>query len=153
MAIDYATYEISSTLESLKNEESYVASAFENSYKYNDLRGLALRFQDLLLMEKGTNPAAIDMGCAIRTYLFEYVDDITLEQMNALVSEQQKKYLPSDAIKSLEFVRSPREDETNKLYLFVHLNKYDEDYKVKYFAIGLASNSSKTSKVLSGLYI
>lgn len=153
MATDYATYEINSTLESLKNEESYVASAFEDSYKYNDLRGLALKLQDLLLMEKGTNPAAMDMGCAIRTYLFEHVDDITLGEMNAMVSSQQRKYLPSDVIKSLEFIRSPREDEPNKLYLFVHLNEYDEQYKTKYFAVGLASSSSTTSKVFSELYI
>lgn len=153
MATDYGAMNITPELESLKNEESYLASAFNNSYKFNGVKGLALKLQDLILMEPGTNPSALDMGCNIRSFLFEFLDDASLTMMNNLVTEQQRRFLPSDLIRSMNFIKSPKVDEPNTLYLFVHLNSEDDGYIPKYFAIGFSSNAKNNIKVDSQVYL
>lgn len=151
MAIDYNSFSVEN--EATKNEETFFASAFTNSFKYTDLQALALKIQELLLMEKGTNPAAIEMGVGIKDYLFDFLDETTLSQLTQEVNYQQQKFIPTNLIKRFEFYKNDLDaGGRNKLYIFVHLNNYT-NYAVEYFAIDITVNSTNKTKVISNIYL
>lgn len=151
--VDYADYEIDAAAESEKNEVTFFLSAFADTAYYTDLQAFAVKLRDLILMEAGTNPAAIDMGVGIRNYLFEFLDDETLQYLNQAVNEQQRKYLPSELIKRIEFNVNGNNDDRNKLYIFVYVNNDDQQYSSNYFAIGIGTDASKSSELVSQIYI
>lgn len=155
MANDYSKYEIDPYKESLKNEETFIPSAFIDTHKYNGVKALAMKLQELILMEKGTNPAALGMGVGLRNYLFEFIDDQTLTELNNEVKSQQEKYVPTDLIKSMEFVRNDKGDirDRGTLYLFVHLNSHDPEYTNSYFTIGVAKTNKRESSIISQIYM
>lgn len=153
MATDYAAYSVSPEAESQKHEITFMMSAFNDTVKYTDIQAYALKLQELILMEAGTNPAAVGMGIGIRNYLFEFLDSITLENLAKITLEQQRKYLPSTLVKDIEYRSSGLKGERNMVHIFVYLNEYDENYSNNYFAIGVGIDASKTSKVLSQIYM
>jgi len=147
MPIDYAEYEVDIQAEALKEEVTFQPSQFKNTAAHKELSALAFKLQDLLLMETGTNPAAVDMGVGIRNYLSEPQDDVTLETLNRLIQYQQQTYLPTPLIRSLQFRRDPTV--ANKIYLFVQINNENDDYIRDFFAIGLSSDAQRQTKTLS----
>ena len=149
--IDYADYELDPQKEASKEEITFEASPFKTTATYKDLSALAFKLQDLLLMESGTNPAAVDMGVGIRNYLQEPQDDITLEGLNRLIQYQQQTYLPTPLVKSLQFRRDP--NILNKIYLFVQINNDNDEYIRDFFAIGLSSDGQRQTKTLSEVLI
>lgn len=147
MTNDYSQYEVNPQDEAVKEEVTFEPSQFKNTAAHKSLSALAFKLQDLLLMEAGTNPAAVDMGVGIRNYLQEPQDDVTLENLNRIIQYQQQTYLPSSLIKSLQFRRDPVV--LNKIYLFVQINNENGDYIRDFFAIGLSSDAQRQTKTLS----
>lgn len=151
MSTDYNSFDVLN--EALKNEETFFPSAFTNSFKYTDLQALALKIQDLLLMEKGTNPSAMAMGVGIKNYLFEFLDDATIAILTEEITYQQQTFIPNNLIRNFQFFRNNLENsERNKLYLFIYLNKNDE-YEEEYFAIDVSINNDSSNTINSDIYI
>ena len=151
MSFNYDTFDVAN--EAIKQEETFILSAFNDSYKYTELQALSIKLRELILMEKGTNPAALGMGVGIRNYLFEFMDDTSLYQLTEEVTAQQRLYLPSSLIKSFKFVRNKKGDpDRNKLFLFIYLNK-TPDNTLDYFALSLKPSTFNTSTVGSDIYM
>lgn len=153
MPTDFAEYATNIQTESRKGEITFSPSLFANTQIFTDLQGFALKLQDLILMEPGTNPNAITMGIGIRNYLFEFIDDETLSVLNREVNEQQQKFLPSDLVKSIEFYRNPNNASDNMLQVFIFINNIDGNYVNNYFAIGISKSTNKNTSLLSQVYI
>ncbi|BDH16483.1 MAG: hypothetical protein [Bacteriophage sp.] len=154
MATDYSDYKVDPNKESIKNEETFIPSAFIDSHKFTGVQALALKMQELILMEKGTNPAALGMGVGIRNYLFELADGETISTLVSEITSQQQTYLPTNLIKRVEVIRTDRPTERNNIFIFIHLNTIDENYTNNYFAIGLTDKVSKNENtILSEIYL
>jgi hypothetical protein len=154
MVTDYSEYKINSNEESIKNEETFIPSAFIDSHKFTGVQALALKMQELILMEKGTNPAALGMGVGIRNYLFELADEETISALVSEITSQQQTFLPTNLIKRVEIIRTDRPTERNNIFIFIHLNNIDENYTNNYFAIGLTDKVSKNENtILSEIYL
>mgnify|MGYP003595762071 CR=1 FL=1 len=104
-------------------------------------------------MSPGTTPDAIDMGVDVRNYVMEFMDAATLNELNQKANEQVRKYLPTSAIKSVEFLKSEVPTDVNKLYVLVYLNKTFEEFLQTYFAIGFSNNSGIKSVTTSTIYL
>ena len=153
MPNDYSDYDVNPVSESVKQEMIFKLTAFKTTGKYTSFQAFAVKLQDLLLMEPGTQPDAIGMGCGIKNYLMELLDENTIAEMNALVERQIKTYLPNDVVKKVEFIKNGREGDRNKVYLFIYVNKEDEAFTANYFAIGFGNDASKTRETVSSIYM
>lgn len=154
MAIDILTLKVVPSDEAVKKEVVFKLNAFKTTDSFSDYAALAMKIKDLLLMEPGTHPGAVDMGVGIRNYLMEIADSTTIQALTSDTETQIRKFIPTTAIKRVEYMINLQESDRNKLYLIVHINKEDSG-ETGYFGIGISksSNTLKTSDVLVDLYL
>ena len=75
-------------------EVTFVEDAYGKSHLIEGLPALAKRVQTLMISEPGSIPNAPNAGAGIGAFLHEFSDSITLEQVDYIVSEQLKLFLP-----------------------------------------------------------
>lgn len=138
--------------EAIKSEQTLEINAFGTTNAFSDYYALALRVQQLFLMEPGTNPAAVEMGIGIKNYLMEIADTQTLDEIYAVSKYQLSRYLPTEEIRDITVESILDASNIRKLYVKVYLNKTDEDFKAGMFAIGIHLDSLK-STVSSNIYV
>lgn len=141
--------------EAIRDEHTFDETAFLTSHIHKDLIAFAKRIQALLLMEKGTNPAAVDMGVGIRKYLMEFQDRATINEMRKEIDSQIDKYLPNDIISNIEVKINPRQGETGMVYILFEIHKGNRyDITNPYFAIQYNGNEIlQSTKVISQLLL
>jgi len=138
--------------EALKTEQSLEISAFGTTTVSNSYTALALRVQQLFLLEPGTNPAAITMGIGIRNYLMELADKQTLDEIYNNAKSQLDKFLPSDEIRDISVEAQLDASNIRTLIIKVFLHKTNDEFKSGIFAVTFSSNNTN-SKVYSQIYI
>jgi hypothetical protein len=139
--------------EALKDEISFTMNAFNVTQAYTDYIGLALRLRDLLLMERGTNPAAPSMGVGIRNYLMEIADSQTLADLKEAIQSQIDIWLPTDQIVDFSLTPNPLITDRNKVAIIFQLKNTDGAYDMNNaFAItvdqGVTRSGSLVSQIL-----
>lgn len=153
MANDYSDYDVKPEDEAVKDELVFKLTAFKTTGKFTGLQALAIKIQDLLLMEPGTHPDALGMGVGLRNSLMDLLDSTTIDELNLRTERQIATYLPNNMVKRVEFIKNGKESDRNKLYVFIHLNKDDENFANNYFAIGFGNDSSKSRETVSSVYM
>lgn len=58
-----------------------------------ELVALAQTIQNLIIIEKGTMPNDPDFGVGLGSYIFEFMDSTTLNEMRISIEEQISKYI------------------------------------------------------------
>jgi hypothetical protein len=153
MANDYANYPVDPTAEAGKQELIFKLTAFKTTGKYTDYQAFAIKLQELLLMEPGTHPDALGMGVGIRNSLMDLLDSATIDDLTRRTEQQIATYLPNNMLKKIEFIKNGKEGDRNQLYLFVHINKEDENFANNFFAIGFGNDGSKTRETISSIHM
>lgn len=153
MANDYSDYDVKPEDEAVKDELLFKLTAFKTTGKFTGLQALAIKIQDLLLMEPGTHPDALGMGVGLRNSLMDLLDSTTIDELNLRTERQIATYIPNNMVKRVEFIKNGKDNDRNKLYVFIHLNKDDENFANNYFAIGFGNDSSKSRETVSSVYM
>jgi len=84
-------------------------NSFRQSAYETGVRAIALRAQNLLLMEKGTYPDAMDMGVGIGMYLFESITEDLVILLQSEISGQLREYLPDILVDEVRVERAEEE--------------------------------------------
>jgi hypothetical protein len=140
--------------EALKDEISFTMNAFNQTQTYSDYIALAFRLRDLLLMERGTNPAAPSMGVGIRNYLMEIADSITLSDLKQAIQSQIDIWLPTDQIVDFTLTPNPQITDRNKVAIIFQLKNTNTQFNSSNaFAITVDGNVTRSGSLVSQIYI
>jgi len=114
---------MNSKREELKTEYELSVNNFGNTKGYEDLFALARELQTLILMKPGSYPSHPEMGVGIQDYQFEYLDNITLSEINSTINSQAFKYIKSDYIGRIKVEKVPNklESKVNSIGVLVNL--------------------------------
>lgn len=134
-------------------EDSFSIDEFNNGKRWKDNFSIAFKVKNLILMEKGTNPAAIDMGVGLRNYLFELLTDETIDEIREEITNQIKDYIPNNRLKEV-LVESGNDRLTlgkNSLFIllkFGELQKEDPEVIALKFENDIYDKSKLVSQIL-----
>lgn len=145
--------EIDPTKESLKNEVLFRLNSFKTTAFYTGLEALAIKIRDLVLMEKNTNPANISMGIGIRNYLMDLASEELLEDLANATLNQINKFIPTDKVKDVEYRYINNDVERNALYLFIYLNKTNDEFEADRVAIRFSGGTIQSTEISTQIYL
>jgi phage baseplate assembly protein W len=101
-----------------------------------DKEALAQCIQNIIFMEKGTDPNQPELGVGIENYLFEKATEETLENLKLDIIKQVEQFIPN----------------MNKVDVEVETKKTDK-YVSLLIAISIATNSSFQDETLVALVV
>lgn len=137
----------------LSREATFLVSAYRTSHSIEDVTALAKRVQTLLIAEPGSFPSNVAMGVGIGTYLHEFADQITLDEINTKVKTQIDKYLPGAPIRRTEvkFITDPTTG-TSGLAIFFELTTGTTVDKNSFALVFKRRSEGGSGTVLSDFY-
>lgn len=118
------------------------------------LEALAQTVQNIILIEPGTYPNQPDLGVGISRYMFEILDDATINDIQDRINEQVEMFIPHPSIK-IGIVVNKVSNKTNN----TRINTVAIDITLENFinntlieATFLIASNRKTKKLVSKLY-
>jgi len=139
--------------ECLKNEFFLSIDDFGNVSSYDGLPALARLIQRLIIMQPMSYPDEPDMGVGIANYEFEFMDKLTLSEIEEKIKTQIDKYIPNSNINSI-LVEGIVDEKTNQksiigVLINLSTNKnYNSDSMILTF-----DKVGKRGKIESKIYI
>jgi len=130
----------------LKNEIILGVNQFKQVTMQNDLLGLALNIQTLLVTPPNTYPSDPDFGVGISSYKFEYARQEDLNEISTKIKDQQAKYIPSNMIRDIkvEFLKH-KDIGFYSLGIMILMSNNDS-------AIIVVDQNGKNGKIFSKIY-
>ena len=125
---------------------------FGRSAHLTGIQAIASRVRNLLLMEKGENVKNYQMGVGLAQYLFEPLNDSTINTLRIEVSEQIREYLPDVQLEGVNVVQGSNKEverSWNSLNITLNLKKIVEGTKQIIFTF----QNSEDSKVKSDIFV
>jgi hypothetical protein len=118
----------------IKKEPQFNLNWFNESDTKIGLQALAYRILNLIFQEKGTITNCYDMGIGIETYLFEFLTNDLISELNMLITTQISNYLPDVDLISVDVSEgNPDVISTNKsISIKIELDIDNEIYEVLY---------------------
>jgi phage baseplate assembly protein W len=135
-----------------KDELLLERNVYNTGASRTDLEALAQTLQNLLIIEPGTYPNQPELGVGIQNYEFEFLDDITLNELKSNIDKQITKFLPNNFY--VEFDVSTVTNELNKQVLVITFNvTADATLKQTSEITMLFANNKDTNKIISKIII
>jgi len=109
-------------IELFKIEHKLEVNNFKTSAHLTNLHALATLVQTLIIMEPKSYPNQPEMGVGIKNYQFEYLDDVTINEIKYKILDQLDKFLPNTIIEDVIVQKlKSRNDLKNTLGIMITL--------------------------------
>ena len=135
--------------ECMKNECFLTIDDFGKVATYGELPALARLIQRLFIMQPMSYPDDPDMGIGIANYEFEFMDKITLSEINERARNQINRYIPNSKIGNIlvEVIDSDKGGQKNTIGVLINLVNSKDNMVLTFEKVG------KTGKIISKVYI
>lgn len=137
----------------LTTENTLWVDDFSKAKEVDELTAVAIRLNNLILMDQGTMPNDPKMGVGIRKYKFEYANTETIYKLRNDILEQMETYLPIDRTYNIDvFIEIDQDSLDSKKVIYV---KFDITYKEninKTFIIAY-KNSENSGRLIAEIRI
>lgn len=143
---------IDTSKEGLKDEFLLSINDFGTTDSYNKLIGLAKLIQTLFLLKPGTYPNHPNMGIGIDNYKFEYLDQITLSEIQSNAVDQISKYINCEEVRDIKITGEVNKLNGKKNTINVKVYLTNSVDNVTDFILSFEQSINK-GKVISKLYI
>jgi len=100
-----------------KDELLLTKDDFNQPKTIKNLEALAQTIQNLMFIEKGTFPNQPLMGIGIENYEFEFIDSITLMDLQDNINNQIKTYIPTDEYISCKVSTITNSEKKNVVFI------------------------------------
>ena len=138
--------------ECLKQEFILNLDNYGKVMSVNGLYSLARLIQTLFLIIPGSYPNHPDMGIGIQNYKFEFLDDITLNNIKQNAEDQIKRYIPNNLISDIEVQKLDDKNSKNVNSIGVLINLTENIDNTNNLIITF-ENLGQNGNIISDFYI
>lgn len=119
-----------------------------------DMEAMGQTIQNLIIVKPGTYPNTPKLGVGIEDYLFDILDNITLNDISANINNQISKYIVSNSVNVEVKVNKLKNSNANlnSLKIDVNLSSAFESRNISRFSFIFAANNL-TKKMVSKLVL
>lgn len=117
-----------------------------------DMLALAQVIQNLLIIEKGTYPNQPKLGIGIKNYLFEFIDYITLSNLEEEIKDQISEFIPNNYIIDLKADVITSKNNKTVLGILFYITELGTNKIEKNFLI-IMDKEKKTNNIISKIIL
>lgn len=137
----------------LSKEQTLWVDDFSNAKEVDELTAVAIRLNNLILMDPGTMPNDPKMGVGIRKYKFEYANTDTIYKLRNNILEQMELYLPIEKNYNIDvLIQIDKDSLDNKKVIYVKFDIYYKNNENKTFIIEY-KNSENSGRLIAEIRI
>ena len=120
----------------LTTENTLWVDDFSKAKEVDELTAVAIRLNNLILMDQGTMPNDPKMGVGIRKYKFEYANTETIYKLRNDILEQMEMYLPIERNYDINvYIEIDPDSLDNKKVIYVKFDIMYKNNEIKTFII------------------
>ena len=138
----------------LTTEQTLWVDDFNISKEVDELTAIAIRLNNLIMMNPGTMPNDPKMGVGVRKYNFEYANTETIYKLRNDILEQMELYLPIEKNYDINVFIEADEDSLyhNKKVIYIKFDILYKNNKNKTFIIAY-KNPENSGRLIAEISI